>query len=65
MISNWFKFFSLTLIFVIIFPSDAHAYIDPGTGSVIISAIVFLIGSIGYYARVIILKIKNFFNNKK
>ena len=62
---NILIYISLATFIVVFFPSNAYAYIDPGTGSVIISAIIFSIATIGYYARVIILKIKNFFTNKK
>jgi len=53
---------AVILISLSISPNIAQAYIDPGTGSMIISAIVFVIASIGYYIRFVIQKIKEFFN---
>lgn len=52
---------SILVITIAIFPNIVLAYIDPGTGSMIISAIVFIIASIGYYSRILIQKIKDFF----
>ena len=54
--------------YMIIYPRTAYAYIDPGTTSLIISAIIALFATIGYYFRLIIQrtkellkKIKSFF----
>lgn len=41
------------------YPKFAYAYIDPGTTSLIISAIVALFATIGYYSRLIIQKIRD------
>ena len=54
---------SILVITIAIFPNIVLAYIDPGTGSMIISAIVFTIASIGYYSRILIKKIKDFFTS--
>jgi hypothetical protein len=54
---------SILVITIAIFPNIVLAYIDPGTGSMIISAIVFTIASIGYYSRILIQKIKDFFTS--
>jgi len=55
---------SLIIIFISlsVSPNIALAYIDPGTGSMIISAIVFVMATIGYYLRLVIQKIKEFLN---
>ena len=44
--------------YIIIYPQTAYAYIDPGTTSLIISAIIALFATIGYYFRIIIQRIK-------
>lgn len=44
----------------LLFMTSAHAYLDPGTGSIIVSAIVAGIATIKYYWNLI----KNFFKNK-
>ena len=46
------------------FTSNAYAYLDPGTGSVILSAIIAGIVAIKTYWFLIINKIKNFFKRK-
>jgi len=55
----------ILIIFIIINPQIAYAYIDPGTISLIVSAIVAVLASIGYYSRIIINKIKSFFSKNK
>ena len=45
--------------YMIFYPKFAYAYIDPGTTSLIISAIVALFATIGYYFRLIIQKIRD------
>ena len=44
--------------YMIIYPQTAFAYIDPGTTSLIISAIIALFATIGYYFRLITQRIK-------
>ena len=44
--------------YMIIYPQTAYAYIDPGTTSLIISAIIALFATIGYYFRLITQRIK-------
>ena len=57
-VSNKNKSILLIFIFILVTPNVAHAYIDPGTTSLIISAIVSAIAVTGYYFRLIIQKIK-------
>ena len=52
-------YISIYLYFALI--SNAHAYLDPGTGSVILSAIVAGIVAIKSYWYLILNKLKNFF----
>ena len=61
-LSNKNKSILLIFIFILVTPNVAHAYIDPGTTSLIISAIVSAIAVTGYYFRLIIQKIKDFLN---
>ncbi|MGU9951710.1 MAG: hypothetical protein ACNYPH_05310 [Gammaproteobacteria bacterium WSBS_2016_MAG_OTU1] len=49
---------------VIFHPQTAHAYIDPGSGSAIITVILGVIGAIGYTFRKYYYKIKNLFGKK-
>tara|TARA_Y100000768_G_scaffold329797_1_gene268240 strand:+ start:1783 stop:2010 length:228 start_codon:yes stop_codon:yes gene_type:complete len=44
--------------YIIIYPQTAYAYIDPGTTNLIISAIIALFATIGYYFRLIIQRVK-------
>lgn len=56
----------LTLIAVMMaFPSVAHAYIDPGSGSALISAIIGFFVVIGLGIKSFWYKIKAFFTGKK
>lgn len=55
----------LSLIIYIGLISNAFAYLDPGTGSVILSAIVAGLVTIKTYWRLLIEKFKKFFKIKK
>jgi len=45
----------------ILYPSLAHAYVDPGSGSVIITTILGLFAAIGYTIRKYFYRIRSFF----
>jgi hypothetical protein len=51
------------LLLVFADPLTAEAYIDPGTGSIIVQAIVASIAVVGFYFRAIFYKIRNIFRN--
>ena len=50
--------FKLILISILLTPSMAYAYVDPGTGSVIVSSVLGLIAAIGYTFRKYFYKLK-------
>lgn len=52
------------IIFIIFIPTPAFAYIDPGTGSIIISFLIGIISASFFYIKGFWLKIKNFFKKK-
>ncbi len=58
------KKFYLIIYLYFFFTSNAYAYLDPGTGSVILSAIVAGIVAIKSYWYLILSKIKNLFKKK-
>jgi len=53
------------LISNLFFPSIAFAYVDPGSGSVIVTTILGLIAAIGYTCRKYYYKIKRMIIGKK
>lgn len=53
------------LISNLFFPSIAFAYVDPGSGSVIVTTILGLIAAIGYTFRKYFYKIKRMITGKK
>ena len=53
------------ILFIILFPTAALPYIDPGTGSIIISFLVGIISATLFYVKNFWLKIRNFFTKKK
>ncbi len=56
----------MKLLFVLIlFPSVSFAYIDPGSGSAIMSAIIGFFVAIGLVIKTFWYKIKSFFTGKK
>ncbi|MFK8012289.1 MAG: hypothetical protein AB8B80_09630 [Marinicellaceae bacterium] len=52
-------------LFLLLMPFMAHAYIDPGSGSAIMSAIIGAIVAIGVTIKTYWYKIKSFFTGKK
>ena len=56
-------YIKLILFFLFLFfnNSVAHAYLDPGTGSIILQAIIAVFALIGYYIGFYWKKVKNFF----
>jgi hypothetical protein len=52
------------VLLIIFIPTPAFAYIDPGTGSIIISFLVGIISAAFFYIKGFWLKIKNFFIKK-
>ena len=53
------------ILITLLIPTPALAYIDPGTGSIIISFLVGIITATFFYIKGFWLKIKNFFTKKK
>lgn len=53
------------ITFIVLLPTPALAYIDPGTGSIIISFIVGIVSAAFFYIKGFWLKIKSFFKRKK
>ena len=49
----------------VLFPSVAFAYVDPGSGSVIVTTILGLIAAVGYTCRKYFYKIKRMISGKK
>jgi len=47
------------------FFSPAHAYLDPGTVSIVLQSILAAIAGVGATYRLWIFKVKNFFKKKK
>ena len=59
------KLYILTYFFTFIFFSPAHAYLDPGTTSIILQSILAAIAGVGATYRLWIFKVKNFFKKEK
>ena len=58
------KKFITILIFFLIFPEISYAYIDPGTGSIILQGFLAFVAFIVAFSKKVKNKIKNFFNKK-
>tara|TARA_B100001057_G_scaffold474484_1_gene540112 strand:+ start:1441 stop:1641 length:201 start_codon:yes stop_codon:yes gene_type:complete len=52
----------ILIIIICIISSPAHAYIDPGSGSIIAQALMFIIASVGIFYGYIKNKIKSIYN---
>ena len=57
--------FLLVLAWVTIFPSDALAYLDPGTGSLIVQSVIAALAAIGYGLRLYWGRIQSWFKRPK
>ena len=55
----------ITFVFVILFPTKAFSYFDPGSGSYIIQLIIAFIASCYFFITNPIQSIKNFINKFK
>ena len=55
----------VTMMFIIITAQPAFAYIDPGSGSAIMSVIIGFFVAVGVLIKTFWYKIKNFFGFKK
>ena len=53
------------LIVTLLGSTEAHAYVDPGSGSVIVTTILGFIAAISYTLRKYFYKIKRFFSKEK
>ncbi len=49
----------------LVFPATALAYVDPGSGSVIVTTILGLIAAVGYTFRKYFYRLKRLFSGKK
>lgn len=59
------KLYILTSYFTFIFFSPAHAYLDPGSFSIVLQSILAAIAGLGATYRLWIFRIKNIFKKKK
>ncbi len=59
-----YKFITILILFLML-NSKAHAYIDPGIGSVILQAIIGGIAATIFTIKIYWQKIKDFFNKNK
>ena len=55
---------SLCLIYNLLLPSTAFAYVDPGSGSVIVTTILGLIAAVGYTFRKYFYKMRRLFSGR-
>ncbi len=62
---NIIKLYILSFYFTLIFYSPAHAYLDPGSISILLQSILAAIAGVGATYRLWISKVKNFFRKKK
>lgn len=55
----------ISIITSLLYPSIAFAYVDPGSGSVIVTTVLGLIAAIGYTFRKYFYKIRRMLSGKK
>ena len=52
-----------SILLLVFFSPDAYAYIDPGTGSLVIQAIIAIIAGAGIFISQVRMKISSFFRS--
>ena len=55
----------ISLLLILLFPASAFAYVDPGSGSVIVTTVLGLFAAIGYTFRKYYYKVKRMITAKK
>ena len=55
----------ISVIYLITFLSNAHAYLDPGTGSIILTAIISFLALMSLKIKIYFQKIKDFLKKSK
>ena len=65
LIAKLFLIMQICLFSSLFFPTIAFAYVDPGSGSVIVTTILGLIAAVGYTFRKYFYKIKRMITGKK
>ena len=53
------------ILYFVSMQTSAFAYLDPGTGSIILTAIISIFDFLSLKIKIILSKIKNFFEKKK
>ena len=56
----FFSGHAMLVLLVLVLPAPAHAYVDPGTGSVITTAILGLFAAVAYTFRKYMYRIKDY-----
>ena len=59
------NFFVIKLFFFLLIAGPAHAYLDPGSFSIVLQSILAAIAGLGATYRLWIFRIKNIFKKKK
>lgn len=55
---------TLVVLFLLLLPDNAHAYLDPGTGSIIIQAVIAAVLGAAFTIKMYWRRIKDFFAGK-
>lgn len=64
-VNRYRQYLSVVFVSYILFPTTAFAYVDPGSGSVIVTTILGLIAAVGYTFRKYFYKIKRYITRSK
>jgi hypothetical protein len=54
-------FFCIAFVYLAVFPTDAFAYLDPGTGSLFVQSLIAALAAVGYGLRVYWSRIRGWF----
>ena len=62
--NSYFEIAAVLIMLLLVTGQDAQAYIDPGSGSIVMTAILGFIAAIAYTGRKYFYKLKNLFKKK-
>ena len=63
--NNHFLVIVILISLSLVYPGEAHAYVDPGSGSVIVTTILGLFAAVGYTIRKYYYRIRRFFKKSE
>jgi hypothetical protein len=59
------RILSIAVVLALLFPTDAFAYLDPGTGSMVVQSVIAVLAAAGYAIRLYWSRIQSLFRRSR